>query len=225
MALRFLFGMLCMASLCQVSEADGHLVSQAKWRVCKGYALTIKYITSTGTDYIASWAVKANGNKSIKSTLLDNWESDADLEKACDGLVSDGEVGEIYEMKAENAPGCSKCLRMAIYPADPPGWVSDTGSQKKWVCGAGKAPPKQDCPKEYTCADMKKAYKDSGCCGNPSATFVMPTDRRLAASPEVEDTSALLTRVRDALKQAKAAGPFAAHSLSQKLRTTIDAYQ
>lgn len=41
---------------------------------------------------------------------------------------------------------------------------SVAGEHRKWI----------SCPRTTTCASVKTAYKDSGCCGNPTGTYTAP---------------------------------------------------
>merc|ERR1711976_72039 len=103
-------GMLFMLSMGVVrvsSEiAYSSVAIQSKWRACDGkYATNLAYITGTDTDYVASWAKNPS-----KSALLDSGKSsNTDLEAACDALLSEGQIGEIYAIKEENDPNCSGC--------------------------------------------------------------------------------------------------------------------
>jgi hypothetical protein len=145
------------------------VTQQAKWRACKGYATNLAYITGTDTTYKAGWAVNPS-----QSALLDKTkQSPSDLAAACNALVGDGQIGEIYVIN--NDPKCTDgCMRMAIYPETEEGLlvgrVTDAGTQHKYVCGKAAPPPVQPpCP--TTCGEVKNAYKTSACCGNPEATY------------------------------------------------------
>jgi hypothetical protein len=75
----------------------------------------------------------------------------AALQAACDGLLNEGQVGEIYQITKD--PNCTNCMRMAIYGASAgvePGRVPEEGATK-WVCQKS-APPMaanlRNCPTE-----------------------------------------------------------------------------
>lgn len=214
----------CMAALSVCSSAtwtaaNGVVVPQSKWRACKGFSTNIAYITGTETTYVPGW-----GKNPSQSDLLNAGKSTvSDLEVACNALLSDGQIGEIYEMKPENTPNCTGCLRMAIYNASEEGlavgYVSDTGSQKKWTCGKGMpTPPQPDCPMTTTCGDIKKAYKESSCCGQPMATFTMTGKRRLAAGVQKDD---LLSYINTEMKRAKAGNAADARNLADEIKTMM----
>jgi len=150
MALNLKFAALCMASLSQSGTAQSTpLVPESKWRGCITFPTNVEYITGTTVTYSPSWATTTK-----TSALLDAGKSsDAELKAACAELVPDGHVGEIYVMDAVKAGNdCANCLRMATYKGVAAdllaagqlvGTVSDTGAQKKWVCGKGFTPPVQ----------------------------------------------------------------------------------
>jgi hypothetical protein len=74
--------------------------------------------------------------------------------------------------------------------------------------------------KDLTCGDIKNAYKSTGCCGNPTMSFHMPSSRRLVGSGG--DISAT---VRAALIHAHGIGGTAkAEMLAQKIRAIIKEY-
>lgn len=201
------------------NAANGVLVPQSKWRACKGFSTNLAYITGTDTDYVAGWAK----NPSKNALLNAGKNSVADLETACNSLLSDGQIGEIYELKQENSPNCTGCLRMAIYNVSEgsllAGYVSDTGSQKKWTCGKGVPPPPQpECPSETTCGDIKAAYRTNSCCGNPSAQFTMSGNRRLAAETQKDD---LLSYINKEMKRAMAGNLADARSLANEIKSMM----
>jgi len=209
----------CACSSATWTAANGVLVPQSKWRACKGYPTNIAYITGTDTSYVPGW-----GKNPSQNALLNAGKSTvSDLEVACNTLLSDGQIGEIYEMKAENTPGCTGCLRMGIYNVTEEGfvagYVSDTGSQKKWTCGKGMpTPPQPQCPSTTTCGDIKAAYKTNSCCGNPVATFTMSGNRRLAAGVQKDD---LLSYINTEMKRAKAGNAADTRSLADKIKTMM----
>eukprot|EP00930_Biecheleria_cincta_P081815 TRINITY_DN7119_c0_g1_i1.p1 TRINITY_DN7119_c0_g1~~TRINITY_DN7119_c0_g1_i1.p1 ORF type:complete len:221 (+),score=42.73 TRINITY_DN7119_c0_g1_i1:98-760(+) len=213
----------CVATLWVSSSAwdaaNGVLVPQSKWRACKGFATNLAYITGTDANYVADWAVNPS-----KSALLNAGKSTVgDLEVACKSLVADGQIGEIYELAQKNEPNCTGCLRMAIYNISEgsllAGYVSDTGSQKKWTCGKTMPPPPQpECPSETTCGDIKAAYRTNSCCGNPSAQFTMSGNRRLAASTQKDD---LLSHISKEMKRAKAENSDVARSLANEIKSMM----
>lgn len=85
-------------------------------------------------------------------------------------------------------------------------------------CCGGK-PSNGFCSATRTCGDVKKMYKENGCCGNPSTPFV--GGRRLQAF-ETDDHDGLLAEVRQALNDAYATGGVAnAKTLEHKLRNEI----
>jgi hypothetical protein len=71
-----------------------------------------------------------------------------------------------------------------------------------------------------TCREVRQAYKESRCCGNPGATFKMD-GRRL--SVQSDEPAAVLQLVRSALRTAEAQGGRAkAAKLSAKIRSVLD---
>lgn len=199
------------------------LQSQAKWRACDGVGTNVMYVTGTAVDYAPSWAADTSKNQ-----LLDAGKtSSAELQAACDALLSEGQVGEIYQMDPDNCDGKTDCLRMAIYPITEEGrilgTISDTGSQQKWVCGKGAMPPmRPECPP--TCGEIKDAYKASNCCGNPSAMFQMEGMRRLTPSVPEDGTAASLDHLAKALKRAKSESPAKASRLAQQVKNMLQEY-
>lgn len=205
------------------APAPSTLQAQSKWRPCDGYATNIMYVTGTGVDYSPSWAAATSKNELLDAGKM----SDTDLQAACDALLSEGQVGEIYTMKAENCDGKTDCLRMAIYPATEDGLlvgtVANPGDQATWVCGKDAMPPAQPpCPP--TCGEVKEAYKASKCCGNPTAMFKMDGMRRLAPSKTSEDSSAILARLDKELKRAKSESPAKADRLAQQVHNLLKDY-
>jgi len=124
------------------------IVPNSKWRDCSasGNPASVGYVTGTDTNYVAGWAV----NPSTNALLDAGKNSTADLSAACNALLSDNQIGEIYVIK--NDPNCTTCMRMAIYDTTAgiaPGHVSNPG-KATWVCGKGgqaaaQPPPSRNC--------------------------------------------------------------------------------
>lgn len=145
--------------------AASNLFDGFKLRDCSssGFPASVGYITGMDTNYTASWAVSPS-----KSALLN---SGSDLNMACEQLLHDGQIGEIYVIQKD--PNCSTCYRMAIYDMDGgvmPGRVD--GATTNWVCSKPSATPVRACyDAQLTCGSVKTAYKAGLCCGSPSKDF------------------------------------------------------
>jgi len=202
------------------------VAGDSKWRACSGYATNIAYITGVGLDYSPGWAGAVNRSELLNAGM----SSDAELDAACDALLADGQIGEIYEMSADNADGCINCLRMAIYSATEEGLqvgtVSDTGAQAKWVCGkGGRAPVQPPCPEEpMTCGDVKDAFRAGNCCGNLNAPFSMEGTRRMTASTNVKHTASVATDVQNTLTRVKTESRAKAGGLEKKIQSLLKEY-
>jgi len=81
-----------------------------------------------------------------------------------------------------------------------------------------RAAEHKDCATEtMKCGEIKQAYKDQGCCGNPSASFKVPTRRLQLADDEHQP---LLDQVSVALEQARREGKL--ESFIKELKLSLE---
>merc|ERR1712100_970312 len=119
-----------------------------------GNPASVAYITGMDTNYTAGWA--QNPSKSalldaatVKVNGTDKEATNMALQAACDGLLTENQVGEIYKITKD--PNCTNCMRIAIYNASAgvsAGQVPEEGAEK-WVCQKKRPPmatPMRDCP-------------------------------------------------------------------------------
>eukprot|EP00406_Dinophysis_acuminata_P057074 CAMPEP_0179303276 /NCGR_PEP_ID=MMETSP0797-20121207/48496_1 /TAXON_ID=47934 /ORGANISM="Dinophysis acuminata, Strain DAEP01" /LENGTH=211 /DNA_ID=CAMNT_0021012831 /DNA_START=42 /DNA_END=677 /DNA_ORIENTATION=- len=80
---------------------------------------------------------------------------------------------------------------------------------------------------EVTCGEVKEAYKENHCCGNPSKPFEMPHHRRLAAKrPAAAGPSPVVDDVRQALMSAHmSGGRKEAAQLAKKIKEALKPFR
>merc|ERR1719506_1212511 len=76
--------------------------------------------------------------------------SSTQLQAACDAILTDTQVGEIYVISKDT--NCKTCLRMAIYAANAGSKAGRVaGSTSNWVCTKiAVTPPMRNCTKNAT---------------------------------------------------------------------------
>lgn len=161
-----MLSLIALALAGSAAADSSNLFHGYKWRDCSssGFPDSVGYITGTDTNYTAGWAVNPS-----QSPLLN---SGSDLSVACEGLLQDGQAGEIYMIDQD--PNCTTCYRMAVYDIDAGvmGGRVD-GDEKNWVCSKSPTTKPRACyDAELTCHSVKESYKHGGCCGNPNKGFV-----------------------------------------------------
>eukprot|EP00401_Gymnodinium_catenatum_P063852 CAMPEP_0117575250 /NCGR_PEP_ID=MMETSP0784-20121206/62099_1 /TAXON_ID=39447 /ORGANISM="" /LENGTH=640 /DNA_ID=CAMNT_0005374293 /DNA_START=1 /DNA_END=1923 /DNA_ORIENTATION=- len=104
--------------------------------------------------------------------------------------------------------------------------MGDQGTRKPSAeqCGMGTA--SMEGHSEYTCGEIKEAYRSSRCCRNPDRAFTLKSHRRMSAVADTKDTAAqLLAFLDSSLKQARAEGGVAkGRELAAKIRDIAAPY-
>eukprot|EP00931_Biecheleriopsis_adriatica_P072646 TRINITY_DN4707_c0_g1_i2.p1 TRINITY_DN4707_c0_g1~~TRINITY_DN4707_c0_g1_i2.p1 ORF type:complete len:367 (-),score=72.98 TRINITY_DN4707_c0_g1_i2:117-1217(-) len=72
-----------------------------------------------------------------------------------------------------------------------------------------------------TCGDVKKAYRESGCCKNPTKEF-MPPSRRLSSSSSGDIAHAVTAKLR---QKAAVAGPKAATKFAKEIKEMVKKFE